>query len=46
MTGSDRRLAPDRNGYDRPETHERRVFSGICRYREASNTEYSGTSRT
>ena len=29
MTGSDRRLAPDRNGYDRPETQERRVFSGI-----------------
>jgi hypothetical protein len=22
------------------------VFSGICKYREASNTEYSGTSRT
>jgi hypothetical protein len=41
ITGSDRRLAPDRNGYDRPETHERSVFSGICKYREASNTEYS-----
>jgi hypothetical protein len=27
ITGSDRRLAPDRKGYDRPDTQERRVFS-------------------
>ena len=28
-TGSDRRLAPERYGYDRPETQARSVFSGI-----------------
>jgi hypothetical protein len=27
MTGSDRRLASDRNGYERPATQERSVFS-------------------